>query len=127
MKLLLDSNSIIYLQPPFRDAVTARMRGNEVFISWISYPEVVGFPELSAEETAFFEDLFETLPLLSVDERLLRHAASFRRRRKTTLGDSIVAATADLFGLTILTANERDFKRFPELRFVNPLTQVRSA
>ena len=58
----------------------------------------------------------------------LEHAIKFktaeiRKVHRIKLPDAIIAATALVFGLTLLTRNIEDFKNIPDLDIVNPWEQ----
>lgn len=47
---------------------------------------------------------------------------NLRRERKIKTPDAIIAATAIAFGFTLVTNNEKDFKKIDGLSIVNPYT-----
>lgn len=61
-----------------------------------------------------------THAVLLVDGTIFRRWARLMRRQSTDLiEDALIAATALVHGLTVVTRNLRDFERF-EVRVVNP-------
>ena len=92
-----------------------------VYTSQISLPEVVGFTKITEEEVVFFNAFFAHTQMLMVDRATLEEAARLRQIKKLSLGNAIIAATAIVHGLTLVTANTKDFKKFPELTLINPL------
>ena len=46
---------------------------------------------------------------------------NLRQQKKMSIGDSIVASTALLRGLALVTANTKDFQWIPELELLNPM------
>lgn len=50
-------------------------------------------------------------------------AVLLRQERKMTLGDSLIAATAIVNDLKLITSNIKDFRWIDELTLVNPLKQ----
>lgn len=120
MKFLLDSNIIIYLNTERRNQLLPILQRLPFSLSWISYVEVMGFAGLSEADQEIYERFFANAPVLPVSEPIMREAARLRRQKKLTLGDSIIAATAVVHQLTLVTANTRDFKKFPQLTLLNP-------
>jgi predicted nucleic acid-binding protein len=51
---------------------------------------------------------------------VLEQAVKLRQRKKMTLGDSLVAATALVHKLTLVTRNTDDFDWIDELSLLNP-------
>jgi predicted nucleic acid-binding protein len=61
------------------------------------------------------------LTVLSIDQNILDEAVTLRQKRKTGIGDALIAATAIVHDLTLYTHNTDDFKWIPELRVTDPL------
>ena len=62
----------------------------------------------------------ETFPLT---ETVVQLAIDLRKRRKMSLGDSIVAGTAIVHGRTLATRNTEDFRWIQEMDLVDPLLE----
>lgn len=127
MNLLLDSNTIIYLESPrYHNQIKEFMRDESCYASSISIVEVLGYGGLSPHQTSFFETFFQEVYLHPVDYATIQEATRLRQHRKLSLGDAIVAATASIHQLTLVTANTKDFKKlqdaiYPSLDLINPL------
>ena len=120
--MLLDSNIIIYagLAPagPLRDLlVTAALSASAV-----SRIEVLGFHRLTAPDAETYRKIFQQLKVYPVDDAVIDRAVALRQQRKMSLGDSIVAATALVHGLTLVTRNVDDFRRIDGLSIHNPFS-----
>jgi hypothetical protein len=141
---LIDSNAVIdYLGGKLPAAGNSLMNdvigGSEVFpqedeignsfmddvidaipnVSVITKIEVLGFnvpPQDYQLLFEFFEDaiIFELIP------EIVERAIELRKTHKIKLGDSIIAATALVYDLTLITRNTPDFKHLAGLRLVNP-------
>ena len=64
--------------------------------------------------------IFDQAHVLAVNQTVIEKAIEFRRMRKMSLGDAIIAATAYLNNLELLTRNTNDFSHIPGLHLVNP-------
>ena len=118
--MLLDSNLIIYASQPEHTFLCDWLESERSMVSAISYPEVLGFPRLRPELKLEYEEFFRSTKVLPVDDAVLRRAAELRQVRKFKLGDSIVAATALVHGLTLATHDKEDFQWIPKLSLIDP-------
>ncbi|MBL7776246.1 MAG: type II toxin-antitoxin system VapC family toxin, partial [Saprospiraceae bacterium] len=57
---------------------------------------------------------------LPLDETVVNRCISLRKAHKIKLPDAIVAATALVHNLSLLTRNESDFRKIPDLKLINP-------
>jgi len=74
----------------------------------------------ASELEAWLEKVIETQKLLAMDAPIFRCWAQLMHRRSDTLiGDAMIAATAKVHGLIVVTRNGRDFKDFDVLT-LNP-------
>lgn len=117
---LLDSNILIYAGQPEHAFLDAWLSPATAQVSAISIPEVLGYPDLGAEDEANFEAWFAELTVHAVTEPILRRAAALRRERRMKLGDSIIAATAIEIGAELVTRNVDDFRHIAGLLVINP-------
>lgn len=60
--------------------------------------------------------------LLPVDERVAREAAALHVPDPAPFRDALIAATAKVHGMSVITRNVNDFDRFAELSVTNPWT-----
>lgn len=122
--MLLDSNIIIYAAQPEHPALRAFIAEHSPAVSAISVVEVLGYYRLSEAERTHFEEFFEaarTLPLLDL---VISEAVRLRQRRKMTLEDALIAATAITNNLTLVTRNVADFDSIDGLRVLDPLAST---
>ena len=67
------------------------------------------------------EEFVSLATILPLDEKVKNKAIDLRRtQRKLKLADAIIAATALVYGLTIITNNTRDFKNISGLDIIDP-------
>ncbi len=57
---------------------------------------------------------------LELTELVVKQTILLRKQNKTKLPDVIIAATAIVFDLTLITRNTNDFKNIPNLTVINP-------
>ena len=93
-------------------------------ISAVSYVEVLGYHALRPTEEALLRRLFETAVMLPIDQDVLDRAVRLRQQKKMSLGDALVAATALVHRLPLVTHNVDDFAWIKDLTVLDPLAQA---
>lgn len=86
--------------------------------------EVYGFSGLKQEEKASLDTLFAFLDVYSLDERVIAKAIELRQIRKMGLADAIIAATALVHSMPLITRNIEDFKGIDGLEVINPFAEI---
>jgi toxin FitB len=66
------------------------------------------------------EAFFRLVQVLPLSQAVLDQAVTLRQQRKLSLGDSLVAGTAIVHGLTLVTRNVEDFQWIQGLSLLNP-------
>ena len=121
-KFLIDTNILIeYLSGLLPDAshqfVNDVISGNFI-ISIINRIEVLGFPSSNKQVEAFLDlahqyELTKDVALKTIE---------LRKIHKIKLPDAIIAATALVYDLGIVTRNVKDFENIKGINVVNPYT-----
>jgi len=119
--MLLDSNIIIYSYQKEYQELRDFIRKHEPFISVISYLETLGYHKISVQEKDYLQRLFSVAKMLSISDTIIQKATMLRQQRKLSLGDSLIASTALVHKLTLVTRNTEDFKWIEKLEFINPI------
>jgi len=117
---VLDSTIIIYSLSPNHQFIRDFLDGKNLACSVISKIEVLGYSKLNQKEIEGFQKFFQKIPILSLSEEVVEESIRLRQKRKITLGDSIIAATAKIHQAELITANSDDFKWINEIQVVNP-------
>ena len=97
---------------------------NDIAVSVINKIEILGFSTEHQEDMLPFEELVATLELLYVTDNVVNQTIILRKKYKIQLPDAIIAATALVYDLTLLSRNEKDFKRVNGLKWQNLHTIV---
>ena len=98
--MLIDSNIIIYASKPGYEFLHPLMGQTDLAVSVISYVETLGYHQLTESEKRFLTEFFENVNLSPLSNTVLQRAVSLRQTRKIKLGDSLIAATALVAGVT---------------------------
>jgi toxin FitB len=117
-RALLDSNVIIYLSKrelPF----SFLDRFESVYISVISYMEVLGYNFIDSQEENFVNELILLFNVRFIDQKIANSVIDIRKKFQIKLPDAIIAATAMVDDLCLITRNVEDFKK-TECTLLNP-------
>jgi toxin FitB len=131
---LLDTNVVSELRRPRpHGAVLAWLRDvrdEDLHVSAVTIGEIQSGIEITREQDqanaaeieAWLEQVAETYNLLSMDAQIFRAWARLMHRRSDEfIEDAMIAATAAVHHLTVVTRNLRDFESF-DVRTLNPFT-----
>lgn len=119
--LLIDSNIIVYSYLPQYQYLRDIFVKESVFISEISRIEVLGYHKLTKDEEIYFKDIFHFIPVILPSPPVFDAAINIRKMYNLKLGDSLIASTALVHGLTIYSRNLKDFERVTDINCVNPI------
>jgi predicted nucleic acid-binding protein len=121
--MLIDSNIIIYAAQPEYPELRRFIAGHAPAVSAVSYVEVLGYHQLTQQERMYFEEFFDSAEVLEISQNVVDRAMQLRQLKKMTLGDSLIAATALVHNLTLVTRNDNDFEWIGDLDVLNPFSQ----
>ena len=120
---LIDSNVIIdytALRLPKKGSnFVEKIFNTSFFISVAVKIEVLGFNEAPLKLIAM-EEFVNTATLLPLDETVTKQTILLRRTGKFKLGDAIIAATAIVYNLNLVTHNTKDFLHVKGLGITDP-------
>lgn len=120
--MLIDSNLIIYATQPQYTELRKWLVNHATHYSAISRVETLGYHDLHDADKKAIYLVLEELKLLMISHLTLEIAISLRQKRKMSLGDAFVAASALEHSLVLATANTRDFTWINGLVVHNPLS-----
>jgi toxin FitB len=81
---------------------------------------VLGYHKLTPVAEAELSDFFTYATVIPVDRVVVDTAILLRRQRRMSLGDAVIAATALVHGLTLVTRNTVDFLWITGLTILDP-------
>lgn len=118
--MLLDSNIIIYAAQSENQFLRDLIADHSPCVSVISSLEVLGYHRLTTNDRKHFESFFSAAQVLEISQDVIIKAIDLKQTRKMSLGDSLIAATALINNLTLVTRNLEDFAWVPQLEVLNP-------
>ena len=117
---LIDTNIIIYLTQGKLKINDFAKTGGNLHISSISYIETLGYPFQNQDEEKDVTELCEMFERIFLTKEVEKQTILIRKSNKIKLPDAIIAATAMVYNLTLVTHNMDDFKNIQELKILNP-------
>jgi predicted nucleic acid-binding protein len=125
MRWLLDTNVVIDAFAGRSEAVKVIRSARGAALEWIGYSaitrlEVLGFPELADADEAGLRQLLAQFSEAPVMAPVIEKAIEIRRSVRIKTPDAIIAATALIYGASLVTRNARDFSLVTELAIVDP-------
>ena len=116
---LVDSNIIIY---HLNDEIVATnfldKHLDECAISQLSFIEILSFDYTSEEKTRV-KALLELFKIIDTSKEISLEAIKNREMKKIKIADNIIAATAQVHNLILVTRNKKDFTHI-DIKILNP-------
>ena len=84
--------------------------------------ELLSWPGASESQTHVLSGFIKSSEVFGLEEPIMVKTISIRKNHKTKLPDSIIAATAIVNNLTLITRNIKDFEKIDELEVINPFS-----
>ena len=120
---LLDTNAVIYYFKGMQKAVAVfkliEDANEEVNLSVITKIELLSFD--NEDELKNIDRLLVNSRIFSLDDEIVDKTIEVRRKYKLKLPDAIIAATAMINNLILVTHNKKDFKKTRGLKIIDPL------
>jgi predicted nucleic acid-binding protein len=98
--------------------LVAAMINTEINLSVINKIELLGFSKV--EQSII--DFVEYATVFPIDDAIVAKTIEIRRTYKIKLPDALIAATAFVYNLTLVTRNSADFQSIDGITLINPYT-----
>lgn len=125
---LWDSNTAIYflqkqLPPNAEQFIKSLLITEKAAFSAITEIELLSWPSATPADVVMMEQFIDDALVFELEKPVKRKAADLRKGNRIKLPDAVIAATALVYNLTLLTRNLADFKNIQGLKLVNPWDQ----
>ena len=125
VKHLWDTNTVIhYLQqqfpPPAEKFIDDLLIHEQPCISAISEIELLSWRTGTQKDLDVLNNFIQDALVIELEQPIKLKTAEIRKQHKVKLPDAIIAATALLYNLTLITRNVRDFQHISDLSCINP-------
>jgi predicted nucleic acid-binding protein len=115
-KFVVDTNIIIYHLTGNVD-VELLLQDKVLFISSITYTELLSHSRLSADEEKILRKYLKAIQVIHTNEFVCEIAASLRKNSKIKLPDAFIAATSFFLDIPLITF-DNDFDKAKDLRII---------
>lgn len=118
---LIDTNTVIdYLDNKLPEKTNELFEGIYSRISVITRMELLSWPGANDEQTMVLNQFINVSEVFALEEPIILKAIDIRKTFKIKLPDAIIAATAVVNNLTLITRNIKDFEKIDGLEILNP-------
>ena len=121
--MILDSNIVIYAAEPSDLRCAQFIERENAAIASVTRIEVLGFPGyygLAIDRKRRLHEIVAGLLEIKLDDVITERAIGLRRQKRLRPADAIIAATAIVNNLELVTRNIADFKHIAGLCVINP-------
>jgi len=125
IKYIWDTNTVIYyLQQQFPPSAEKFMDNlvNEArpVISAITEIELLCWKSATEKDLEVLHNFIDDTLIIELEQPIKYKTADIRKKHKIKLPDAIIAATALVYELTLVTRNVPDFKNIDGLQLIDP-------
>ena len=93
----------------------------EPIISVISHIELFSSTKISDQELFHLQNFIKAATVYdNINADIVKNTIAIRKAHKIKTPDAIIAATAIVYDLTLITRNTADFKNIPNLKIIDP-------
>ena len=123
VNVLLDTNVLVYHlagEPAATKFLEETIAKHSFYLSILTMIEFLGWHGHTEEEFAECKGLVELATILPVSKEVADKAIELRRSKRIKLADAVIASTALVNNLQLVTGNVRDFRGIRDLQVINP-------
>ena len=123
-RYLLDSNTVIdYIGGLYFGKAKQWLNQHideEINVSVITKIEVLSFDPDKDDNYPILIEFFEASNIFELTDDIVNKTIHIRQKQKIKLPDAVIASTALVNGLVLVSRNTKDFKNISDLETVNP-------
>lgn len=122
-KIIVDSNILIYSYKPEYLWLQQKLTHFDLYASAITKVESLGYHQLMEKEKVILIQLFDLIDVIPINYQVIDKAIKLKQQKKMSLGDSIIASTALMYDLPLMTRNVTDFVWIDGLTIIKPFDE----
>lgn len=108
-KVFADTNILLYFLNGEEEVIEI-LSDKELFISFITELEMLAFPSQTADSELIIKGFLSNCTIININSKIKNSTIDLRKKYNLKLPDSIIAATASVLNLPLLTADHH-FKK----------------
>lgn len=93
---------------------------NESVISFVTEIELQVWNPSNQDILSIYQIFIAKPTVVGINDGIIQETIRIRKSFKIKLPDALIAATAIINNLTLMAYNDKDFKKVPELKYLNP-------
>jgi len=120
-RYLIDTNVIIdNFGNKLSEKAKTLLYSIDLTVSAVTKIEVLGWINATKEQLHPLYDFMEIANILPINEAVIERTIAIKQVKKIALGDAIIAATALVYDLVVISRNTADFKNIDGLKVIDP-------
>ena len=127
-RYLIDTCAVIkYLTivfPPNGISFMDYIVDEESVISFISEIELQVWNPPDPSDIEIYKDFISGSNIITIEDSIIKKTIDIRKNHKLKIPDAIIAATAMVNNLILVSDNDKDFLKVPGLKYKNPASMV---
>jgi predicted nucleic acid-binding protein len=125
-RFLIDTSAVIkYLNetlPVDGLSFVDKVIDNESIISFVTEIELQVWDPPDLDSLNTYQIFVSNSTIIGISDSIIQETIRIRKSFKIKLPDALIAATAIINDLTLIADNDKDYKKVPELKYINPHT-----
>jgi len=123
VNVLLDTNVLVYHvagDPAATRFLDETITRRSFCLSTLTVIEFLGWHGHTDDEFVKCKELIELATIFPISKEVADKAIELRRAKRIKLADAVIASTALINNLKLVTGNVRDFRGIRDLQIINP-------
>ncbi len=125
IKYLWDTNTVIYylqkqFSPQAEKFIDELLEKEKPLISAITEIELLCWNSAAEKDMELIHGFINDIEVIELEQPIKIKTVEIRKKYKVKLPDAIIAATALVYNLTLITRNISDFKKIEGLEAIDP-------
>ena len=125
---LIDTNTVIYLLDkkltPIAELFLAKIVDESCQLSVISQIELLSWLPPRSQDKLILEAFVAGCQIIGLSPGIVQQTIQIRQIYPVKLPDAVIAATALINGWTLISRNDKDFRKIADLKYINPFTDL---